>query len=97
MFILDRVRVFADLVADGLPAQAHRGDDALGRELEGQILEDGGERRQRYVTVGICHRGRPGGERAAKRGADGFERPPFARRFIAGIHERGHLGWYSLS
>ena len=32
---LDRVRVFADLVADVLPAQAHRAHDALSRQLEG--------------------------------------------------------------
>ena len=39
---LDRVQVFADLVADWLPAQAHRRHDAFGRQLEGQILENRG-------------------------------------------------------
>ena len=101
LHILDRVRVCADLVADRLPAQAHRAHDALGRQLERQILEDRCERHRRRRVAGvICRRGRPGGESAAKRGADGFERPLFARRFIAGIHERGHgrsLGWQSLS
>ena len=95
LLVLDRVRVFADLVADRLPAQAHRAHDALGRQLEGQIAEHSRERRWRLVA-----RGWPGSERARERGADGFEWPPFARRFVARIHERGHtvfsrsaLGW----
>ena len=104
LFILDRVRVLADLVADGLPAQAHRRHDALGRELEGQILEDRRERCRR-CSAGR-RRGRPGGEGASKGGADGLAWPPFARRFersadglarpwcgwrvAAGIDERGH-------
>ena len=36
MALLDRA-VFADLVAEALPAQAHGAHDALGRELEGQV------------------------------------------------------------
>jgi len=97
--------VFADLVADVFPAQPHRHHYAPGRQLQRQVLEDCCERRWRCLAS-QRRRGRPGGERAAKRGADGFERPPFARRFersadglarpwcgwrvAAGIDERGH-------
>ena len=92
---LDRVRVFADLVADVLPAQAHRRHDAFGRQLEGQILENRGERRQwRCVAGGIWpgqrRRGRPGGERARERRTDGLASPRCGWRVAAGIDERGH-------
>jgi len=103
LLILDRVRVFPDPVADVLPSQTHCGHHALGRQLERQIAKDGGERRQRRCVAGQRRRGRPGGERAGKRGADGLARPRcgwreltgFARprrgwRKLAGNHERGH-------
>ena len=85
LHILDRVRVCADLVADRLPAQAHRAHDALGRQLQRQVLED---RRERRPSVAGDSRGRPGGERTREGGADGLARPLFARRFVAGIHKR---------
>ena len=83
LHILDRVRVCADLVADRLPAQAHRAHDALGRQLQRKVPKYRRERRWRLVA-----RGWPGSERARERGADGLARPLFARRFVAGIHKR---------
>ena len=68
--------MFADLVADVLPAQAHRRHDALGRQLEGQILENRGERRR--ALRGCCGRASlasGGAVQAANARANGADGP----------------------
>ena len=82
--------MFADLVADVLPSQAHCAHYALGRELEGQIAEYRGERRQRCIWPSQRRRGRPGGEGAREGRADGLASPRCGWRVAAGIDERGH-------
>ena len=82
--------MFADLVADVFPSQAHRAHDALGRQLEGQIANTAASGAG-AATGGIGLASGVGAVQVAnaREGrADGLAPPRCGWRVAAGIHER---------